>query len=70
VRILEIRLSNRLFNIMAGSGLRDWWVVSRLRSLAGEEVGALVAPVSFEPGGFNIFGRVFSAEGPGGRLGS
>jgi hypothetical protein len=51
---------------MVGSGLGDCWVVSRLESLAGLEVKALVAPVSFEPRGFDVFLRVFSAEGLGG----
>jgi hypothetical protein len=45
---------------MVGSGLGDCWVVSCLGSPASEEVGALMVPVFFEPGGFGVFGRVFS----------
>jgi hypothetical protein len=52
---------------MAGSGLRDWWAVSHPKSVEGEEVGLLVAPVgtlmSSRPGGFSVLAGIFPIEG-------
>jgi hypothetical protein len=53
-----------------GFGFGDWWVASRLESVADSEVRVLVAAIGrlmpSKPGGFGVSGKVFLAEGLGG----